>query len=45
MLEYFEYLQKSAKRIGKRQEWIVQEFEKECGPGSFNRMANLRQAL
>ena len=45
MLEYFEYLQKSAKRIGKRQEWIVQEFEKECGPGSFQRMANLRQAI
>ena len=45
MLEYFEYLQQSAKRIGKRQEWIVQEFEKECGPGSFNRLANLRQAI
>jgi hypothetical protein len=45
MLEYFEYLQKSAKRIGKRQEWIVQEFEKECGPGSFGRFAHLRQAM
>lgn len=45
MLEYFEYLKISAKRIGKRQDWIMQEFEKECGPGSFQRMASLRQVI
>ncbi|MFQ4136897.1 hypothetical protein PGN35_011310 [Nodosilinea sp. PGN35] len=38
-------LPKSAKRIGKRQDWIVLEFEKECGPGSFQRLAHLRQAI
>jgi hypothetical protein len=45
MMEYWEYLQKSAKRLGKRQEWMVQEFEKECGPGSFQRLAGFRQAM
>ncbi|MEB3288957.1 MAG: DEAD/DEAH box helicase family protein [Leptolyngbya sp.] len=45
MVEYWEYLQKSAKRLGKRQDWIVQEFEKECGPGSFQRLATVRQAM
>ncbi len=45
MKQYFEYLQKSGNRIGKRQDWMVQEFEKECGPGSFQRMVNLRQAI
>jgi hypothetical protein len=45
MLEYLDYLQKSAKRLGKRQDWIIHEFEKECGPGSFQRVANLRQAM
>ncbi|PSN16775.1 helicase SNF2, partial [filamentous cyanobacterium CCP5] len=39
-LEFLEYLTKSAKRIGKRADWITQEFEKECGPGSFQRIAS-----
>jgi hypothetical protein len=43
--EYFEYLQKCAKRSGKRPEWIVQEFEKECGPGTFHRFSQMYQAL
>jgi superfamily II DNA or RNA helicase len=45
MMEYWEYLQKSAKRLGKRQDWIMQEFEKECGPGSFQHIAGFRQAM
>lgn len=44
MLDYFAYLQKSAKRLGKPQEWIVQEFEKECGGGSWQRLASWRSA-
>jgi hypothetical protein len=39
------YLQKSAKRLGKPQESIVQEFEKECGGGSRQRPASWRSAL
>jgi superfamily II DNA or RNA helicase len=42
MLEYLQYLQKSAKRLGKKEDWIIAEFEKECGPGSFHRVAQLR---
>ena len=42
MLEYLQYLQKSAKRLGKREDWIIAEFEKECGPGSFQRVAQMR---
>jgi hypothetical protein len=42
MLEYLQYLQKSAKRLGKKEDWIIAEFEKECGPGSFQRVAQLR---
>jgi hypothetical protein len=34
-LEYLNYLQKSAKRLGKRSDWMMAEFEKECGAGSF----------
>ncbi len=45
LLDYLDYLQKSAKRLGKRQEWIVHEFEKECGPGSFQRIAGFRPAM
>ncbi|MBD0334384.1 MAG: DEAD/DEAH box helicase family protein [Cyanobacteria bacterium Co-bin13] len=44
-LEYLSYLQKSAKRLGKRGEWIVAEFEKECGSGSFAQVSALRQTL
>jgi len=44
-LKAWEYLQSSAKRLGKCQDWIVQAFEKECGPGSFQRLANFRQAM
>jgi hypothetical protein len=44
MLDYFAYLQKSAKRLGKSQEWIVQEFEKECGGGSWQQLATWRSA-
>ena len=42
-LEYYAYLGKSAKRIGKRADWILQEFEKEFGPGSFARVQVLRK--
>jgi len=45
MLEFFEYLQKSARRIGKQADWVQQEFEKECGPGSFQRLSHIRQQL
>jgi hypothetical protein len=44
MVDYLAYLQKSAKRLGKPQEWIVQEFEKECGGGSWQRLASWRSA-
>lgn len=42
-LELWEYLQKSAKRLGKGGDWIAQEFDKECGSGSFQRIAAQRQ--
>ncbi len=45
MLDYLQYLKKSAKRLGQREDWIIHEFEQEIGPGSFQRVANLRQAL
>ena len=45
MLDYLQYLKKSAKRLGQREDWIIHEFEREIGPGSFQRVANLRQAL
>lgn len=32
---YFEYLQGTAYRLGKSQDWIVAEFEEEFGPGSW----------
>lgn len=44
-LEYLSYLQKSARRLGKRGDWIMIEFEKECGPDSFSRVSMLRQAI
>ena len=44
-LEYLSYLQKSARRLKKRADWIVAEFEKECGPGSFAQVSALRQAI
>ena len=45
LLDYLQYLKKSAKRLGQREDWIIHEFEREIGPGSFQRVANLRQAL
>ncbi|HEY9762014.1 MAG TPA: DEAD/DEAH box helicase family protein [Trichocoleus sp.] len=44
-LEYLAYLQRSAKRLGKRSDWIVAEFEKECGSGSFTQVSTLRQMI
>jgi DNA repair protein RadD len=41
-ISYLDYLQKSAKRLGKAGDWIMAEFEKECGPGSFAAAAQLR---
>ncbi|MDJ0705756.1 MAG: DEAD/DEAH box helicase family protein [Leptolyngbyaceae cyanobacterium MO_188.B28] len=38
-IAFLDYLKKSAKRIGKRADWITREFEKEFGPGSWERMA------
>ena len=38
MIAYFEYLKKSAKRLGKQSDWIKREFEKEFGPGSWGRL-------
>ena len=40
---FLEYLHRSARRIGKRGDWIVMEFEREFGPGSWEPMAK-RQA-
>ena len=34
-----DYLRKSARRIGKGSDWIVQEFEKEVGPGKWSKIA------
>ncbi|MEO0825856.1 MAG: DEAD/DEAH box helicase family protein [Cyanobacteria bacterium J06635_15] len=36
---YLNYLRKSARRLGKKADWIVREFEKEFGVGSWQRMA------
>lgn len=33
---YFEYLQATAYRLGKGQDWLVAEFEREFGPGSWS---------
>lgn len=44
-LEYLAYLQKSAKRLGKDGNWLMAEFERECGPGSFTQASTLRQAI
>lgn len=43
-LEYLTYLQKSARRLGKPSDWIMREFERECGAGSFQRVMRLKQA-
>lgn len=40
-LSILDYLRKSARRLGRRQDWIAQEFEKEVGPGSWQRIAQL----
>jgi hypothetical protein len=40
---FLEYLHRSARRIGKRGDWIVTEFEREFGRGSWEPMAK-RQA-
>jgi hypothetical protein len=38
---FLEYLHRSARRIGKRGDWIVREYEKEFGPGTWEQMARL----
>jgi hypothetical protein len=45
MLDYYSYLQKSANRLSKNQDWICQEFEKECGAGSWKQLINLRRKI
>lgn len=35
---YLNYLNKSARRLGQRPEWVMSEFEKEFGPGTWQRM-------
>jgi RNA polymerase subunit RPABC4/transcription elongation factor Spt4 len=39
----YSYLCKKARKHGDSQDWITKEFEKECGPGSFQRFAYMRQ--
>ncbi|MFH7242779.1 MAG: DEAD/DEAH box helicase [Spirulina sp.] len=45
MQTFYIYLCQKANKHGDSQDWIVQEFEKECGPGSFQRLAGFRQAM
>ena len=39
-----DYLSKSARRLGKSSDWIIQEFEKEVGPGTWAKVAALKNA-
>ena len=39
------YLRKSARRIGKGSDWIIEEFEKEVGPGTWNKIAQYERQL
>ena len=43
-LAIVDYLRKSARRIGKSGDWIIQEFEKEVGPGTWAKVAALKSA-
>ncbi len=38
-----QYLRKSARRVGKREDWVIAEFEKEVGPDSWRQMALYQQ--
>ena len=38
---FLEYLHRSARRLGKRADWIMCEYEKEFGPGSWEQMARM----
>jgi len=38
---FLEYLHRSARRLGKRGDWIRREFEKEFGAGSWEQMARM----
>ncbi|MEL6381134.1 MAG: DEAD/DEAH box helicase [Cyanobacteria bacterium J06626_18] len=38
---FLEYLHRSARRLGKRADWIMHEYEKEFGPGSWEQMARM----
>ncbi|MEL6250124.1 MAG: helicase-related protein, partial [Cyanobacteria bacterium J06627_15] len=38
-LSILQYLRKCARRVGKREDWVITEFEKEVGPGSWRQMA------
>lgn len=38
---FLAYLQRSARRLGKPADWIVREYEKEFGPGTWEQMARL----
>jgi superfamily II DNA or RNA helicase len=38
-LVILDYLRKSARRLGKRDDWIIHEFEQEVGAGSWQQMA------
>jgi superfamily II DNA or RNA helicase len=33
------YLRKSARRLGKRDDWVIHEFEREVGPGTWKQIA------
>ncbi|MEM9977995.1 MAG: DEAD/DEAH box helicase [Cyanobacteria bacterium P01_D01_bin.2] len=38
-LTILDYLRKSARRLGRRDDWVAHEFEKEVGPGSWRQLA------
>ncbi|MEO1593035.1 MAG: DEAD/DEAH box helicase family protein [Cyanobacteria bacterium J06632_22] len=39
-----QYLRKSARRLGKREDWVITEFEKEVGPDSWRQIALYQQS-
>ncbi|NER80068.1 MAG: helicase SNF2, partial [Leptolyngbya sp. SIO1D8] len=39
---FLEYLHRGARRLGKRADWIMHEYEKEFGPGSWAKMARVQ---
>ncbi|HEY9881106.1 MAG TPA: DEAD/DEAH box helicase family protein [Leptolyngbyaceae cyanobacterium] len=43
--QFYQHLARKAKSLGKHSDWISAEFEKECGPGSFQQVAAFRTAI